>query len=219
MKTTVQQSSNLSGTRRSFLKSAGVLALAAPATLQAQSHPMPPHSEWWHGRGRLGLLAEGVIPNLPVEPAIPWVLPPLIPPPPLPPGLEVRLRATFPLHRARHVLAVQIFVVPPAAPLPLPVAPPLVPESPDDPLTLSYFEVAVTAVELSRHPSPNLALVGHVLVNNPAMFGNVTGASFVLTTGFVLHDDAPVDFAMLGTHVPGNHTTIAPQGKGTLVIR
>jgi hypothetical protein len=35
----------------------------------------------------------------------------------------------------------------------------------------------------------------------------------------VLQQDGSTDFAMLGVHVPGSHTTIAPQGKGALVIR
>ena len=219
MKSPSVSTTNLCGSRRTFLKSASVLALAAPASLSAQAFRQPPpQSQWWHGRGRLQLLAEGVIP-------LNFVLPPLVQaqdPPQDPPVMAPRLRVTFPLPRTKDVLAVQIYLAPPpsdSVPLPLPVAPPLVPQSPTDPITLSYLEAKITAVELSSKPELNLALVGHVLVNDPAMFPGLTGAGFVLTAGYGILADGQPGFKMLGVHVPGNHTTIAPQGAGTLSIR
>jgi hypothetical protein len=212
MKTTGRQDPNFSGTRRNFLKSAGVLTLATPAVITASPKPMPETAQWWHGRGRLELLAEGLIP-------IDFVLPPLDPPPALPPNLAPRLRATFPKVGTKDVLAVQVYLapLPPQGTVPLETPPP--PIVPDPNPTFSYFEMKVSAVELSCQPDPNLTLLGRVLVNAPAMFGDMTGAGFALTTGFMLHEDTPTDFFMLGAHVPGHHTTIAPEGHGTLIIR
>jgi hypothetical protein len=213
-----------SGNRRRFLKSAGVLALAAPAVMADPPKPMPGPSQWWHSRLGLQLLAEGIIPNIPVEPAIPWVLPPMIPPPPISPGFEVRLRATFPVGRMKHLLAVQIYVVPMGLPLPLPEAPP-----PTPPGTISYYEMEVEDIHLGTSPIPgaagrlpSLMISGKATANPvPSPFGDLTGAPCVVSASFDITDprQGEADFVLLGAACAGNHVTLAPAGRGTLTLR
>lgn len=220
MKTAIVPNPSLSGSRRSFLKSAGVLALGAPA---AMASPLPTLSgipPWVCPQ----LVAEGVVPAIPVTPPIPWVLPPLdsnpltpeIDPLPLPPGLEVLLRATFPV-RDRNVLAIQLYMVPVGTPLPLPQPPP--PILPGDNPTLAYLEVRVKWIELSCQPQPNFALTGKVILHNPQFpgFGNQLGATAVVTAGFA-RVEGRATFNMLAANVAGNHVTVAPQAVGKLVL-
>jgi hypothetical protein len=216
MNTTAQQGSNLSGTRRSFLKSAGLLALGAPA---AMAMPFPSISAPAH-LCRAQFVAEGVIPMIPVAPPIPWVLPPLdgnpmtpdIDPLPLPPGFEVRLRATFPV-RDRNILAVQLFMVPAGTPLPLPEA--LPPILPDPNPTMAYYEVRVAWIEIGCRPQPTISLTGRVVLHNPQFpgFGDQTGATTVVSAGFA-HSPEGVTFNMLMANVAGSHITVAPQAGG-----
>jgi hypothetical protein len=233
-KNSTQSAANpvLSGNRRSFLKSAGVLALTAPAVMADPPRPMPGPSQWWHCRDGLLLLAEGVIPNIPVEPAIPWVLPPMdvdpvtpgIQPPPIPPGFEVRLRAKFPLGRTKNLLAVQIYVVPAGLPLPLPEAP-----EPEPPTTISYYEMEVEDIRLGSSPVPgapvrlpSFAISGKAIANPvPSPFGDLTGAPCVVSASFCFTDPkkGAADMVLLGAACAGNHVTIAPAGKGTLMLK
>jgi hypothetical protein len=225
-KNSTQSAANpvLSGNRRSFLKSAGVLALAAPAVMADPPRPMPGPSQWWHCRDGLLLLAEGVILNIPVEPAIPWVLPPMIPPPPIPPGFEVRLRATFPVGRREKLLAVQIYVVPEGLPAPLPEAP-----APTPPGTISYYEMEVEDIRLGSSPVPgapvrlpSFAISGKAIANPvPSPFGDLTGAPCVVSASFCFTDPkkGAADMVLLGAACAGNHVTIAPAGKGTLMLK
>lgn len=222
----------LSGNRRSFLKSAGVLALAAPAVMANPPNSMPGHAEWWHSRNGLVLLAEGVIPNIPVDPPIPWVLPPMdvdpvtpgIQPPPIPPGFEVRLRATFPVGRMKDLLAVQIYVVPTGLPLPLPEAP-----TPTPPGTIAYYEMEVEDVQLGTSPVPgaairlpSLAISGKAIANPvPSPFGDLTGAPCMVSASLAVTDPrkGDADFVLLGDACAGNHVSMAPAGKGTLRLK
>lgn len=215
MKTTVQQSSNLPGSRRSFLKSAGLLALGAPAAMAATLPTLscPPQL------CRAQFVAEGVIPMIPVAPPIPWVLPPLVGVP-LPEGLEVRLRATFPA-RDRNILAVQLFMVPITdPPMPLPLLEPLPPILPDPNPTMAYYEVRVAWVEIGCRPQPTISLTGRVVLHNPQFpgFGDLTGATAVVSAGFAPGADGAT-FSMLTANVAGSHTTVAPMAKGSLMFR
>lgn len=205
----------LSGDRRSFLKSAGLLAVGAPAvmgtTLPTLSCP-PLYS-------RVQFVAEGVIPLAPVAPPIPWVLPPLVGIP-LPEGFEVRLRATFPA-RDRSILAVQLFALPitdPPTPLPLPE--PLPPILPAPNPTMAYYEVRVGWVEINLRPSPTFSLTGRVVKHNPQFpgFGDLTGATAVVSAGFTPGADGAT-FSMLTANVAGSHVSVAPVAKGALTFR
>ena len=186
---------------------------------------MPPQSQWWQGRGRFALLAEGVMPFSFVLP--PPSLPPL---PPGTPPLEARLRATFPVGRRRNLLGVQVFLVPEGLPiLPWPVVPPLMPKLPTDPVTISYFEVEVQDIQIGTSPVagtidrlPSFAITGKAVTNAiPSPFGDVTGAPCVVSASFLITDPmtGAADFVFLGGACAGNHVSIAPQGKGTLLIR
>ncbi len=178
------------------------------------------------------MLAEGAIPNIPVQPAIPWVLPPMdvdpitpgIQPPPIPPGFEVRLRAAFPAGGTKSLLAVQIYVVPVGLPLPLPTAPP-----PEPPGTISYYEMEVEDIQFgtSAVPGtpdrlPSFALTGKAVTNPvPSPFGDLTGAPCIVSASFHVTDpqDGQADFVLLGAACAGNHVSIAPAGRGTIVLK
>lgn len=222
-KLTSTMDTGLFGNRRSFLTSAGLLALTAPAAMARPSRrSMPEPAEWWHRRNGFVLLAEGVVP-------LSFVLPP----PDLtgiPSGLEARLRLTFPVGMTKYLLTFQVFLVPEGLPfLPLPVAPPLVPSSPDDPVTISYGEVHVEDVLLGTSPVagtsdklPSFAISGMVISNSiKSPFGDLTGAPCTVSASYKTTTPATgaADFVMLGVMAAGSHTTIAPTGKGSLVIR
>jgi hypothetical protein len=221
------------GNRRSFLKSAGALVLAAPAALASTSRTRPETSEWWHCRDGVQLLAEGVIPDIEVDPAIPWVLPPMdvdpvtpgIQPPPIPPGFEVRLRASFPVGGTKNLLAVQIYVVPQGLPLPLPEAP-----EPDPALgTISYYQMEVEDVRLGTSPVPgagfrlpSFVLSGKAISNPvPSPFGDLTGAPCMVSASYQITDPTAgsTAFVMLGAACAGNHASLAPAGNGTLMLK
>lgn len=221
-----------SGNRRAFLKSAGLLAVATPMAVSARSTPPPAASEWWHGQNAFRILAEGVIPNIPVDPPIPWVLPPMdtdpiaegIQPPAIPDGFEPRLRAAFPVGRTRNLLAVQIYVVPIGSPLPLPAAP-----APEPPGTISYYTAEVTHVQVGESPVPGSAarlpslLVTGKVLSNPVLspFGDLTGSPCMLSTSFYITDPvaAKAEFVLLSAACAGNHVSFAPSGGGMLVLK
>ncbi len=225
MKPKLTENTVLSGNRRSFLKSAGVLALAAPAVMAGQPKPMPGPSQWWRCRNGVQLLAEGVLPFSFVLP------PPQFPsPPPGTPPLEARLRVTFPLGRTKDLLAVQVFLVPEGLPiLPLPAAPPLVPQAPTDPVTISYFEMEVADIQFGTSPVPgtaarlpSFAFSGLGVANPvPSPFGDLTGAPCMVSASFLITDASKgeADFDFLSAACAGNHVSMAPSGKGNLVMR
>jgi hypothetical protein len=220
MKRTDIQTPNLSGSRRSFLKSAGLLAFSAPAAMAVPFLSVSGAPQWC----RAQFVAEGVIPMIPVVPPIPWVLPPLdanpmtpdIDPLPLPEGFEVRLRTTFPV-RDRNILAVQLFTVPVGTPLPLPEA--LPPILPDPNPTMAYYEIRVAWIEIGCRPQPTIGLTGRVVLHNPQFpfYGDQTGATAVVSGGFV-PGARGATFTMLMANVAGSHITVAPQAAGKLVL-
>ncbi len=221
-----------SGNRRAFLKSAGLLAVATPMVVSARSTPPPAASEWWHGQNAFRILAEGVIQNIPVDPPIPWVLPPMdtdptkegIQPPEIPDGYEVRLRVVFPVGRTRDLLAVQIYAVPVGLPLPLTEAP--VPEPPG---TISYYTAEVTHVQAGESPVPGSAarlpslLVAGKVLSNPVLspFGDLTGSPCTVSASFYITDPvgAKAGFVLLSAACAGNHVSFAPSGSGMLVLK
>ncbi len=213
----------LSGPRRTFLKSASALALAAPAVLATPPEVMPGFSRWW--RSGFELLAEGVVPLSPVSYVIPP--PPMPPPPPGTPPLEARLRATFPVSHSKNLLSVQVFMLPEGlAQLPLPQAPPLVPQSPTDPITISYFEVEIDDIQLGTSPVigtndrlPSFAISGRG-ISNPirSPYGELTGAPAVMFASFLVTDaeTGAADFVFFGGAAAGSHASVCPTGKGFL---
>jgi hypothetical protein len=208
-KPTSTDNPTFSGNRRTFLKSAGLLAVGAPAAMAVPfpSISSPPLL------CRAQFVAEGVIPIIPVAPPIPWVLPPLVGVP-LPEGFEVRLRTTFPV-RDRNILAVQLIAWPVGVPLPEPL-PPILPEP--NP-TMAYYEVRVAWVEIGCRPKPTISLTGRVVLHNPQFpgFGDQTGATAVVCAGFS-QGPAGVTFNMLTANVAGSHITVAPQAVGKLLM-
>lgn len=199
--------------------------MASPAAIAAHGGPpLTPDSQKSHGT-HIALLAEGVVPLSFVLP------PPQIPPPPSgAPALEARLRITFPIRRSANALAIQVYFVPQGLPvLPLPEAPPLVPDDPTDPVTISYFEVDVVDLQLGDSPVAGSAqrlrsftLTGRVTANPvPSPFGDLTGAPCVVSASFHLASPrtGETDFVFLTSMVAGNHVTVAPTGKGLLRLK
>lgn len=220
--------------RRRFLAATGLLALVAPGAMagtkmlpglkmgkQVSAGKAAP--EWWHARNALVLLAEGVVPAN-------FVLPPLPETPDDTPSLEARLRVSYPISATKNLLAIQVFLVPADIPdLPWPVAPPLIPAEPNDPVTISYAEVRIDDIRFAVAPMPGtedelptFAISGEILSNDiQSPFGDLKGASCIVTAGFDTLDatTGETDFVMLGATVPGNHTSIAPAGQGTLRMK
>jgi hypothetical protein len=219
--------------RRSFLAATGLLALATPGAVADPEKKLPglmrgsqligrgsSTSGWWHARNGLVLLAEGVLP-------LDYVLPP--PPVPGDISLEARLRVSFPSGTAKNLLAFQIFLVPTGvAGVPWPVVPPLVPANENDPVTISYSEARIDDIQFATSPVvgteaklPTFTISGEILSNEvPSPFGNLTGAACIVTAGFDIRNaSGETDFIMLGVAVPGNHTSIAPECQGTLLMK
>jgi hypothetical protein len=192
----------LGGSRRNFLRSAGLLAVSAPLALAGgMGRVVSEHFE---------LLAEGVI-----DPR--FVLPPVDFP--LPPGLESRARYMFPIARSRNVLGLQVFVSPEDLPLPLPEAPPLTEQ-----VTISYLEVRIEDIQFGTSPVAGVAhrlaafLLSGKIISNPVVspFGEMTDAPFAMWSSFEItnQETGAADFKFLGGATAGSHVTVAPAGKG-----
>jgi hypothetical protein len=130
----------------------------------------------------------------------------------------------------KNVASVQVFLVPEGLPvLPLPEAPPLVPESPTDPFTISYFENEIEHIIFGDSPVtgtsdrlPSLMLCGRTISNEVlSPFGNLTGAPCVLHTAYDIVDEetGETNFVFFGGAAAGNHTTVAPSAKGILWLK
>jgi hypothetical protein len=189
--------------RRAFLKRAGLLTGAS--ALPLSSARAARYSK------KLKLFAEGrVPPAFALSPvAIEW-------PTELQNGLatgqlEFRQRVTFPWND-QDVLEIQVIVVPPNSPLPLPEAP-----ATTNPPTISLFYAEIMDVIVHDSPTPHLAMLGEV-IGNPVKspFGDMTGYAMGVATGF--KPGAPVEFTMLGGFAAAHHTTWSPTAIGTLEI-
>lgn len=166
-------------------------------------------------------MAEGIVPFSYVLPPPQIVLPPNTPP------MEARVRITFPVGRGKYRLAVQVFLVPEGLPvLPLPEPPPLVPQKPEDPVTISYSEIEIDDLKFGESPIagtdrrlPSLQFSGHVLTN-PVLspFGDLAGAPATFSTAYEIVDAqlGTADFIFCGGIVAGSHATVAPTAKGYL---
>lgn len=203
-----------SANRRGFLTRAGGLVAASTALPLAGGSPPRP---------KVHILAEGAVgfntivpePNLtgiPVE-----ILQQI-----MSGALQIRQRVTFPTTEDKDedndgVLSIQVFIVPSSAPLPLPTPPP-VPPSPDEPMTISLFEVQVDRVLLSARPAPNLAILGEVIsAPVPSPFGEIVGRQAGFGVGYDGTGEQ-VSFVMLGGFVAGSHSTWSLTAAGSLVI-
>lgn len=124
-------------------------------------------------------------------------------------------------------MSVQIFMVPQGLPmLPLPEAPPLVPRTPADPVTISYFEVEITDVQLGTSPLmgtsdrlPSFAICGRTISNTVrSPFGELTGAPTVMFGSFLITDigTGAADFVFFGGAAAGSHASACPTAKGFL---
>jgi hypothetical protein len=189
------RSSNPAANRRRFLKSAGLLALAAPAALHA-GNPMPAPSQWWHCHGGLALAAEGKIP-------LQFVLPPM-PADPNDPDPHADIKILFPMPGSKDRLLIEISVDIPGVPAPV---------------TISHLEIELDAVVFGWAPAPSFILAGRVGQNSVSPFGNLIGAAASLSGGFTVAQDGAVAFQFLAASVAGNHTSIAPQATGVLKWR
>ncbi len=197
--------------RRGFLKGAGALAAASTALpIVGRAAPVRP---------KLHLLAEGVVGLGAVVPqpdlsSLPSDILQQI----LSGVLQIRQRVTFPIgEQEDDVLSIQVFIVPFDAPIPLPAAPP-VPPGPDDPVTISQFQLEIARILLSDKPTPNLALLGTVIAEPVASpFGDLMGRVAAVGAGYD-HAGENVDFVMLGGFVGGSHSTWSFTATGSLVI-
>ncbi len=199
MQTIISRNAN----RRGFLKQAGLLAGAS--ALPLSSAKAERYSK------KLKLFAEGRVPlNFALSP-VPLELPPDLLSAIATGQLEFRQRNTFPWNN-RDVLEIQVIVVPPNLPLPLPEAPPAT-----NPPTISLIYAQISDLIVNDSPTPHLAMFGEVIANPVVSpFGDLTGYALGFATGFKM--GTPVEFIMLGGFVPANHTTWSPAATGTLEV-
>ncbi len=114
------------------------------------------------------------------------------------------------LRRAgRDVLAIQVFLVPPSAPYPLPEPP-----APADPSSVAYFEVRVDEVLLADRPNAIVAMAGPVVSTPGSPFGDLTGVLSYLNFQYV--PGPPLRFRAVFGGSAGVITTNAASGAGTL---
>lgn len=122
--------------------------------------------------------------------------------------LEIRARYNFPLDD-RDILGIQILLVPPSAPYPLPAAP-----AASDPSGVAYFEVEIHELQTVDRPNASIAIVGPVVRTPGSPFGDLSGVLSYLSFQYL--PGTPLRFrAVFGGSV-GVITTNAPSGVGTL---
>ncbi len=137
------------------------------------------------------------------------------------------MRATFPVPGSKNLWSIQVYMVPEGLPvLPLPAAPPLVPQSPTDPVTISYTEVQIEDMQLGSAPVagtsdrlPSFTMCGRIISNAVrSPFGELTGDPTVLSGSFLITDAATgaADFVLLLAAAAGNHASACPTAKGFL---
>lgn len=123
-------------------------------------------------------------------------------------ALEIRARYRFPIAE-RDLLGIQIFLVPPSTPYPLPAPPPVT-----DPATVAFFEVDVYDAQTTDRPNASVCLVGPVVRTPGSPFGDLTGVLSYVNFQYI--PGSPTRFrAVFGGSV-GVITTNAASGVGTL---
>lgn len=157
---------------------------------------------------RLKFDIEAKVPLTGLYTPAPLMFPPEIAPALASGALEVRARYKFPLYD-RDILGIQILIVPPSVPYPLPAPPPV-----SDPSSVAYFEVEIYDLLTVDRPNACVAMAGPVLRTPGSPFGDLTGvlsyASFQYLPG------PPLRFRAVFGGSAGVITTNAPAGVGTL---
>lgn len=203
----------LSFPRRGFLRNVGAVAAgAALLELPASAHGLP--------EVRMNLVAEGI------GNAILAVTPP-----PLPPGLEARVRHTCPVSldgdKPRYdLMEVHVYLAPPGPDLPMPNPPE--PKSPaEGGFTVSQFIIQIDDIRFAKTPrlypwgsNPPKAfdyefllwgtVIKHPIVPNPSPvgpFGYLVGRPIAIGGAFDTTGEN-VTFAMLGGMGAGDHVTM-----------
>lgn len=145
-----------------------------------------------------------------------YLVPPV--PPSLPPGFvptgAPRARYTFPVE---HVDVIETFVFLPGLLNGAPVEGPI-----------SLFYIAVDAVSISQatglvdgdRPAGTFAMSGKV-ISNPveSPFGDLTGRSAAIASGFVVDQNGAATFKLLGGPIGGSHATFLKEATGELAIK
>lgn len=123
-------------------------------------------------------------------------------------ALEIRARYKFPID-GLDIFSVQVFIVPPSTPYPMPEPPPVT-----EPATVAYFEVEMDAMQTSDRPNASIAMAGPVIKTTGSPFGDLTG---VLTyVNFQYIPGTPMRFRGVFGGSTGVITTNAPSGVGLL---
>lgn len=138
----------------------------------------------------------------------PLTFPPEIAPALAAGALEIRARYKFPLDN-RDILGIQIFIVPPNAPYPLP-APPAV----SDPSSVAYFEVEIHDMQSVDRPNASIAMVGPVVYTPGSPFGDLKGVLSYLSFQYL--PGPALRFRAVFGGSAGVITTNAASGVGTL---
>jgi hypothetical protein len=206
--------------RRNFLVGAG----AVTAGVVLSDAPVLAHGE---PEVRINLMAEGIGNGIMA-----------LTPPPLPPGLEVRVRHTCPVivdGKPHHdLMEIHVYLFPATPELPL-ANPPVPKAAAEGGFTISQFFVEIDDIRFAKTPqqypwgaNPPKAfdhefllygkVVKHPIVPNPGLvgsFGNLVGRPIAIGGGF--DELGPTTtFAMLGGMAAGDHVTMCMGGPDDL---
>jgi len=123
-------------------------------------------------------------------------------------ALEFRVRYRFPLAE-RDMLSIQVYLVPPNAPYPLPQLPPATDQS-----TIAYFEMEVYDLLTVDKPNASVAMAGPIVLTTVSPFGSLNGVLSYLNFQYL--PGPPVRFRAVFGGSTGFVSTNAPAGVGTL---
>lgn len=159
---------------------------------------LPALADSRRNRPRFELFAEGTVDDF----SLVWPPPQL---PPLPPGVIIRVRIEYPIHRHNLLEWLTYLASSDGQPLPNGV--------------VTLLRMRVDNIGLSRTPVPNFGLFGEI-TNNPVVspFGELTGLVGMVSAQF----DAPGDrttFTLLSGAAAGNHASALRTATGFLHIR
>ena len=157
---------------------------------------------------RLKFDIEAKVPLAGLYTPAPLTFPPEIAPALASGALEIRARYKFPLDN-RDILGIQIFIVSPGAPYPLPAPPPA-----SDPSSVAYFEVEIHDLQTVDRPNASTAMVGPVVRTPGSPFGDLTGVLSYLSFQYL--PGPPLRFRAVFGGSAGAITTNAAAGVGTL---